>query len=61
MVLFDSAHELDIEPAQQIHTVVHTDTHAYIDTFLDKDEADDYVHNFEPHKGMWKIISKAVR
>lgn len=60
-MLAQKFNETDLGVTGEIHTVVHVDTHAYIDSFLDKNEAQDHIYNFEPHKGMWKIISKAVK
>lgn len=54
---FDPKHRnLDV-----IHTVVHVDTHAYIDTFTDLEEAEDFIFNHEPESGMWKVITKVLR
>lgn len=56
-VSFDPEHQ----KFDAVHTVVHVDTHAYIDTFTDLEEAEDYIFNNEPERGMWKIITKVFR
>lgn len=59
-LMIQQHNDLSLDLPQEIHTVVHVDSHAYVDAFLDKGDAQDHISNFEPVQGMWKIISKVV-
>ncbi len=44
-----------------IHTVVHSDTHVYVDSFDSLYEANTFIDETAPEAGCWKVISKVIR
>lgn len=44
-----------------IHTVVHSDSHVYIDSFTTLYDAMKFIDTDAPGHNAWKIISKVIR